>query len=263
MKAILIDVTKCKGCMACVKACVEESGGDPTRTIRGEAGLSATQLSTVVHLKNGGYAKKSCMHCLEPNCVAACLVGAITKTADGPVVYDADKCIGCRYCMLACPFHIPRYEWESTEPLMQKCDMCIDRVARWKTPACVSACTHGVLEFGEREALIKKARSRVNSHPDIYRKHIWGEKEWGGTSLIYISSELLEDMGWPASKTEAPISALTDPLIHATPAVGLTVLLGTWGLSTIIQRRNKLMHRDKDDADAEVSDQHRESDDAK
>ena len=263
MKAILIDVTKCKGCMDCVKACNDVKGKGTFCLNRGEAGLSATQLSTVVHLDQGGYAKKSCMHCLEPNCVAACLVGGITKTADGPVVYDPDKCIGCRYCMLACPFHIPRYEWESTEPLMQKCDMCIDRIKQGSAPACVSACTHGVLEFGDREALIKKAHLAIDSHPDRYSNYVWGEKEWGGTSLIYISSEELEELGWPASKTEAPIPALTDPLIHATPAVGLTVLLGTWGLSTIIHRRNKLMNRDKVDGDAEVSDPHRESDDAK
>jgi formate dehydrogenase iron-sulfur subunit len=260
MKAILIDVTKCKGCMACVKACVKAKGNEGVRTSMGEAALSATQLSTVVPLPGGGHAKKSCMHCLEPNCVAACLVGGIERTPEGPVVYDGDKCIGCRYCMLACPFHIPRYEWQSTEPLMQKCDMCHSRVDKGEVPACVSACTHEALEFGEREALIQEAHSRIESHPSRYRNHLWGETEWGGTSLLYLSSEELDALGWPAVETDEPISALTDPLIHATPVVGLSVLLGSWGLGAIIQRRIKLMAPKKADTGEGTADQ--EDDDA-
>lgn len=241
MKAILIDVTKCKGCMACASACVESKDGDRARVDKGKSALSATQRSTVVDLKGNAHAKMSCMHCLEPNCAAACLVGAIEKTADGPVVYDADKCIGCRYCMLACPFHIPRYEWECTEPLMKKCDMCADRIGKGDAPVCVAACTYGALEFDERDALIEKARGLVSDHSGRYLDHVWGETEWGGTSLIYISSVPLDDVGWPSPEAIEPISRLTDPLIHATPAVGLGVLLGSWGLGAIIARRNKLM----------------------
>lgn len=241
MKSILIDVTKCVGCMDCINACAEKEGGEATRTTRGDSGLSAAQLSTIICLDDGGYAKKGCMHCLEPNCVAACLVGAIRKTPDGPVVYDADSCIGCRYCMLACPFHIPRYEWESTAPRVRKCDMCAERIASGDAPVCVETCTHGALELGERAQMIEKAHSLLKEHPSRYADHVWGEAEWGGASVIYVASSSLAALGWPSPPDRAPLSSLTDPLIHATPAVGLSVLLGTWGLSAIIQRRNKLM----------------------
>jgi formate dehydrogenase iron-sulfur subunit len=193
------------------------------------------------------------MHCLEPNCAAACLVGAIEKTPDGPVRYEADKCIGCRYCMLACPFHIPRYQWKSTEPLMKKCDMCADRIAEGDAPVCVAACTHGALEFGDRDALIEKARVLIHDHPDRYRDHIWGEAEWGGTCIIYISSEDLNALGWPSPSTHAPISALTDPLIHATPIVGISIFLGSVGLGAIIARRNKLMNQAKRPSDVNTA----------
>ncbi len=261
MKSILVDVTKCKGCMACVNACAEANGGDPAATTPGDSGLSATQLTTVIHLDKGGHAKKACMHCLEPNCAAACLVGAIRKTPDGPVVYDADKCIGCRYCMLACPFHIPRYEWESTSPRVRKCDMCAERIAGGDEPACVAACTHDALEFGDRDTLLGKARSKVAAHPERYENHVWGETEWGGTSVIYIAPESLEALGWPSSREAAPLSFLTDPLIHATPAVGLSVLFGTWGLSAIIHRRNKLMGEKQPPSKAEGVDGRREDGD--
>jgi formate dehydrogenase iron-sulfur subunit len=262
MKAILVDVTKCKGCMACVNACVSSKGGDASGVSKGESALSAEQLSTVVPLEGGGHAKKGCMHCVDPNCAAACLVGAIEKTPSGPVVYDAEKCIGCRYCMLACPFHVPRYEWESTEPLMKKCDMCADRLEQGKLPACALACTHEAIEFGDREALIEKARSVVRANSGAYLDHVWGETEWGGTSLIYISSVSLEALGWPGPRTTDPISAATDPLIHATPVVGLSVLLGSWALGAVIARRNKLMNNDNSREDVATDDIQQEDGDA-
>ena len=260
INAVLIDVTKCQGCMSCVNACVESKGGDRTRTAKGSASLSATQRSTVVVLDGGAQAKLGCMHCLEPSCASACLVGAIEKRPDGPVTYDPDKCMGCRYCMLACPFHIPRYEWESTEPLMKKCDMCNDRIEKGETPLCVSACPHDALEFGERSALIDKAKKRIADHPGRYLDHVWGEKEWGGASMIYISPVSLEALGWPTPDIDTPISALTDPLIHATPVIGLSVLLGSWGLGAIIARRNKLMRRESGEESATKPDKQENGD---
>ena len=132
MYGILVDVTKCIGCEKCVAACTERNGLNPWQADRDRAvtsdGLSEHRLCTVLKVGDGRFARKSCMHCLEPSCVAACLVGALTKTPEGPVVYDRSKCIGCRYCMLACPFHVPRYEWDETIPYMIKCDMCADRL---------------------------------------------------------------------------------------------------------------------------------------
>jgi formate dehydrogenase iron-sulfur subunit len=183
------------------------------------------------------------MHCLEPSCVAACLVGGLTKSAEGPVLYDASKCIGCRYCMLACPFHVPRYEWDETAPLMRKCSMCFERLQQGELPACVEACPNEAMLFGERGNLLAAAHERIERDPGRYLDRVWGENELGGTSVLFVSDVDLAAVGWPAQGTQ-PIPALTDPLIHKTPLIGLSVGLGCWGLSAIIQRRNRLMRED-------------------
>jgi formate dehydrogenase iron-sulfur subunit len=166
------------------------------------------------------------------------LVGGISKSPDGPVVYDPDKCIGCRYCMLACPFHIPRYEWDETIPFMRKCDMCADRLAQGQRPACVEACPNSALQFGEREELLKEARRRI-AEDNHYLPHVWGESEFGGTSILYVADVNLGSLGWP-NQTKTPIPLLTEPLISKTPFIGLGVAFGTLGLNWIIRRRMAL-----------------------
>jgi formate dehydrogenase iron-sulfur subunit len=180
------------------------------------------------------------MHCVEPSCVAACLVGGLSKTPQGPVIYDPDKCIGCRYCMLACPFHVPRYEWDRTAPFVRKCSMCFERLEQGQLPACVDACPNDVMKFGERDELLAVAHEMVRRHPDRYLPRVWGESEFGGTSVLVLSDVDLSAVGWP-QEPAVPIPSLTDPLIHQTPFIGLGVALGCWGLSAIIQRRNRLM----------------------
>jgi Fe-S-cluster-containing dehydrogenase component len=244
MHAILFDSTKCKGCERCVDACVEANGTDPVKAERDRAltrdGLSANRRVTLLPVDEGRFTRLSCMHCLEPSCVSACLVGGLSKTADGPVVYDPDKCIGCRYCMLACPFHVPRYEWDRTAPLMAKCSMCFERLGQGKLPACVEACPNEAMLFGERDELLSRAHELIRRNPDRYLPRVWGEAEFGGTSVLFLSDVDLTAAGWPAGAT-ASIPSLTEPLIHKTPVIGLTVALGCWGLGAIIQRRNKLM----------------------
>ena len=250
MKAILFDATKCKGCERCVDACVEVNGMDAVAAAEDRAttrdGLSADRLLTLRPVGDGRFARWSCMHCLEPNCVAACLVGSLTKTEDGPVVYDPDKCIGCRYCMLACPFHVPRYEWDSTMPLVRKCSMCFERLSDGEQPACVQACPNEAMLFGDRDVLLARAHAMIRSQPAKYLPRVWGEKEFGGTSMLFVSDVDLTGFGWPGD-TPAAIPTLTDPLIHKTPFIGLGVALGCWGLSAIIQRRNRLMGGEGDD----------------
>jgi formate dehydrogenase iron-sulfur subunit len=242
--AILFDATKCTGCERCVDACVRENEGDPAAAAADGAttadGLSAQRLTTVVPVGPGRFARKSCMHCMDPSCVAACLVGGLTKTAEGPVVYDPDKCIGCRYCMLACPFHVPRYEWTDTTPLMRKCSMCFERIRDGGRPACVEACPNEALVFGNRDGMLALAHRTIRQNPDRYIRRIWGEREWGGTSVLAVSDVDLTLAGWPAEETGA-IPLRTDPLIHKTPAIGLAVGLGTWALGAVIRRRQKLM----------------------
>ncbi|MBZ0265393.1 4Fe-4S dicluster domain-containing protein [bacterium] len=141
------------------------------------------------------------MHCLEPSCVSACLVGGLTKTAKGPVVYDSSKCIGCRYCMLACPFTIPRYEWDEPIPFVQKCDMCYDRIKDGLKPACVEACPNDVMLFGEREELLAHAHQLVKENPHQYIDHVWGELEFDGTSVLYVTDVELSKLDFPFADT--------------------------------------------------------------
>ncbi len=245
MKGILVDVTKCSGCERCVAACITENDSDPVRAhmdrVLTKDGLSENRLLSVLSVDDGRFARKSCMHCLEPSCVSACLVGGITKTPEGPVVYDPDKCIGCRYCMLACPFTIPRYEWQETTPFMRKCQMCFERVKDGLNPACVEACPYGALVFGERDDLLREAHSRIASQSDVYLPRVWGESEFGGTSVLYISDVDLSTIGWPEPDVES-IPSMTEPLIAKTPIIGMSVASSLLGVNWIIRRRMKLQN---------------------
>ncbi len=247
MNGILVDVTKCTACEKCVAACVERNSKSLLKAERDRAvtsdGLSAERLSTVIKVDDGRFARKSCMHCLEPSCVSACLVGGLTKTQDGAVIYDSDKCIGCRYCMLACPFHIPRYQWDKTVPYVVKCDMCFDRITQNQQPACVVACPEGALKFGDRDKLLQEAHAEIRQHPQRYMDHVWGETEFGGTSVLYIADVDLNSLGWPVNEAAA-IPSLTEPLVHKTPFIGLGVAVSLIGLNWIVKRRNKLMGND-------------------
>lgn len=248
---ILVDVTKCVGCEKCVVACIEKNHLNLEKSyfdrVTSRDGLSADRLLSINKVAEGRFARLSCMHCLDPACVSACLVGAITKTAEGPVIYDPDKCIGCRYCMLACPFHIPRYEWNATKPFMRKCTMCYDRLEENELPACVQACPHKAIVFGERRELLNRAHAAINSNRGKYLNYVWGEKEYGGTSVIYISDVDLAKIGWQ-SEPATPIPDFTQPLIDKTPAIGLTVGGFLVGLTWIVKRRMELAEK-KDKAD--------------
>jgi len=141
--------------------------------------------------------------------------------------------------MLACPFHIPRYEWDSTHPYMMKCMMCFDRLKDGQQPACVEACPNQVMIFGDRDELLKKARERIASNPKLYKNRVWGEEEYGGTSVMYISDIDLDNMDWPQASALA-IPELTEDLIHATPIIGLSVATSILGINWVIRRRMKL-----------------------
>jgi formate dehydrogenase iron-sulfur subunit len=243
MKAILFDLTKCTGCEKCVAGCIESNGlnahkADYDRAVSKD-GLSSNRFLSLIEVQNGKYARKSCMHCVEPSCVAACLVGGLTKTKEGPVVYDPDKCIGCRYCMLSCPFEIPRYEWDKTSPYIKKCDMCFERLSHGQKPACVQSCPNNAIIFGERDQLLKLAHNRIKTERNKYIDHVWGEKEFGGTSIIYISDVSLDQLGFTKHAKES-IPEMTEPVVEATPIIAASVATGLIGLNWIVNRRNKL-----------------------
>jgi len=192
------------------------------------------------------FAKRQCMHCEEPACAAACIVGALRKTPEGPVVYDDYKCIGCRYCTLACPFGVPTFEWDTPVPYIRKCRMCVDRLTEGMEPGCAKACPSEAINYGERDELLQEARSRMQTHPDKYVDHIYGEHEVGGTSWLYISGVPFEQLGFSMDLGTRPYPELTRGFLSMVPAVLVIwpALLGGFYMFT--------QHREQTDKDEEV-----------
>jgi len=163
-RAILVDVTKCVGCGACWQAC-QQANGHPEHE---PTGFDQNTFTYLMDRGNDVYVRRLCMHCQTPTCVSVCPVAALVKTAEGPVTYDPARCMGCRYCMMACPFGIPKYEWRSPNPRGCKCDMCVHRVAKGRETACASICPTGATVFGSRGALLEEAHRRIKAAPSTY-----------------------------------------------------------------------------------------------
>jgi formate dehydrogenase iron-sulfur subunit len=173
------------------------------------------------------------MHCEDPSCASACPVGAFRKTELGPVTYDESRCLGCRYCMLACPFGVPRYEWSKAAPAVRKCDMCAARLEKGLLPACVEACPAEASVAGTREELLAEAHRRIRGSPDAYYPHVYGETEVGGTSVLFLSPVPFEELGF-ATVGETPPPNLTWQALRKVPAVmsvGGAVLFGVWWIT--------------------------------
>jgi formate dehydrogenase iron-sulfur subunit len=217
-KAILYDATLCIGCKQCESACAEQNKLPYNDTVAAET-IQSDHKYTVVLTKDEKYMRRLCQHCDEPACASACPVGALHKTADGPVVYDVYKCIGCRYCMMACAFSVPKYEWGSLNPKVVKCIMCPDRVAEGKATACASACPTGATKFGDHDALIMEAKSRLKENPETYVNHIYGLQEVGGTSVLMLSAIPFEDFGLPKIQRigDVPLPEYTGRVMERMP----------------------------------------------
>lgn len=231
-KAILYDATLCIGCKLCEKACAERNGLPYDDSIANEQVQSAHKL-TVVLSNSDKFMRRLCMNCEDPTCASVCPVGALTKTADGPVVYQESRCIGCRYCMLACPFGVPKYEWTKVLPRVRKCDMCADRVAAGRPTACTEACPTGATKFGDRDALIDEAKERIAKASNQYVNHIYGLEEVGGTSVLLLSSVPFERFGLH-TPTE-PLPLLTYRVLSHVPdvvSVGGVLLGGIWWITS-------------------------------
>ena len=262
--SILTDVTKCIGCNQCVDACQEANDlppEKPWRWLKKITDLSSARWTTLIKVKSDKgdrFVRRQCRHCLEPACVEACIVGALQKTPEGAVVYDRDICIGCRYCMIACPWEIPRYSWEDTVPYIQKCHLCYERVIEeGKVPACVEACPTKATVFGERDELLTEGRKRISVDPGKYIQRIWGEHEVGGTSVLYVSDVdiNLTDLETPISD-KTPMPVRTFKVLSHMPSVfvGMAAVMG--GIYWIIERRQKLASHDDvqtDDTDNDNS----------
>jgi len=241
--AILIDITRCIGCEECVLACKEENDLGPDRLRPGQQavdGLSATRFSTILRLPDDHFVRQQCRHCLEPACVSACLVGAMQKTPEGAVIYDSELCMGCRYCLVACPYGIPRYEWDAAAPLVRKCTLCYPRIREGKEPACVEACPEDALLFGERDELLAEAHRRIAENPGVYLDHVFGETEVGGTSVLYLADISLGFLAWSENLGERELPQLSWASLKKVPGVALGMGGLMVGIYWVINRRMKL-----------------------
>jgi len=233
MRALLIDVPKCVGCGACVAACCEQNG----LPLEDSAELAPHHYTVVRKLRTRRgevYYRRLCMHCLDPACASVCPVGALKKTSQGPVVYDPSICMGCRYCLQACPFDVPRYEWDSRAPKLGKCSFCAERLAEGGVTACAQVCPTGATVCGERDDLLREARSRIAAEPGKYVPRIYGEREVGGTSVLYISHVPFGILGLPENLPPEPLPNFTQrALSQIPPLVGSAglILAGLWWLT--------------------------------
>jgi len=204
---LLYDTTRCIGCKACVVACKEAN--DMPADIDGYGGglydapeglneytRNVIQLYRDDAAHELSYVKKQCMHCIDPACVGACMLSALQKDKFGVVSYEASRCVGCRYCEAACPFNVPKFEWAKKAPKIVKCELCRHRLAVGKEPACSEVCPRGAVIFGRYTELLADARARLAANPGKYVPHIYGEKELGGTQVLYLSHVPFEKLGF-------------------------------------------------------------------
>jgi len=232
---VLVDTTRCIGCRACERACSEEHGMyvpdvENDGALANERPTSERQWTVVNRYETEVgevFVKKQCMHCWQPACTAACLTNAMYKTKSGPVVWRSGKCMGCRYCMVSCPFNIPKFEYDKWNPKIQKCNMCAERLAEGKKPACVEACPTDALMFGMKRELMEIARTRVYNHPSRYVRKIYGEHEVGGTGWLYLAAVPFEQLGFRTDLGTTPYPEFTRDFLYGVPLVlfGLPALL--------------------------------------
>jgi len=253
---VLVDLTKCTGCRRCEAAC-REANGNPLldaaelddrsilatrRTLDPE---SFTVVNAYAEERAGGgdapvYVKSNCMHCLDPACVSACIVGALERRADGAVVYDASKCIGCRYCMVACPYQVPAYEYDDVmTPRVRKCELCASYRARSgdAAPACVQACPRECLTYAKRADLLAHAHAKIAARPHHYVDHVYGEHEAGGSAWLYLAAVPFAQIGFPTLGSAAP-PRLSEAIQHGVFArfVPPAAWLGILGLTMWLTR---------------------------
>jgi len=200
---MLYDATRCIGCRACVTACKTANNMpgnlyDPPNDLSGDT-------KNIIKLYEGdgekSYMKQQCMHCIDPGCVNACMIGAFKKREFGIVTWDKDRCIGCRYCQVACPYNIPKFQWDTAIPEIVKCELCNHMLARGEEPGCCQACPKEAVIYGTYEELLADARQRIADHPERYfpagDPQIFGDTEGGGTQVLYLAGVDFEKLGLP------------------------------------------------------------------
>lgn len=225
---MLYDTTLCIGCKACVVACREANGLEADTSLDGihqaPLDLNGRTKNVIKLFKEGprvSFFKAQCMHCIDPACASACMLGSLRKDPlTGVVEYDAQYCVGCRYCQVACPFNIPKFEFTSATPKIVKCELCRHRVAKGgvaekgadgfsrypagQGPACCEVCPRGAVIYGRRAELLDEAHRRMQAHPDRYVPKVYGETDAGGTQVLYLSHVAFEKLGLPSIDDSVP-----------------------------------------------------------
>ena len=232
---LLFDSTRCIGCGACSAGC-KEANGLPLPI----EDHTTAYTWTVVEKVDGAHVRRMCFHCLEPTCVSVCPVGALQKTAAGPVVYDAALCIGCRYCIMACPFGVPKYQWDRPIPIVGKCIFCATRVAKGLATACATVCPTGATLFGERDALVREAQARITASPDAYVDHTYGLDEAGGTSVLMLAGVPFDKLGMKTDVPRQPLPLLTWQILSKIPSFAGVWGVFLFGIHWITKRRDEV-----------------------
>ncbi len=223
---ILYDSVRCTGCRGCEYDCSDANSlpaPPKPEEIKGKRNTDEKHRTVVNEFntsKGKVFAKMQCMHCNEPACAAACLTQAMYKTKEGPVIWREDKCMGCRYCMVSCPFEIPKFEYFSPNPKIEKCTMCFEtRIQNGEMPACAENCPEEALVFGTRRELIAEAHKRIVENPGKYVDHIYGEHEAGGTCWMYLSPVPFKELGLKTDLQKSSYPALTKGFLYSVPSV--------------------------------------------
>jgi Fe-S-cluster-containing dehydrogenase component len=257
-KGVLFDATRCIGCRKCEAACnkvnklpAPAKPFDDLKVLDKERRTDAKTFTVVnkyAGKKGPAFRKVQCNHCMEPACASVCFVRAFTKNPDGSVTYDASLCVGCRYCMVACPFNIPAYEYnDPLTPRVMKCTMCHDQIQKGEltAPGCVGACPKEALVYGKRKDLIEVARERIKRNPERYQDHIYGEQEMGGTNWLYLSGEQFKDIGLREDLGNTSVPAMTAGPLSVVPMVAAlwpALLGGVWAMN---KRKDKVAEEEQ------------------
>ncbi len=268
---LLHDTTLCVGCRSCETACTKVNELPPPQQPLGEPPAlderrrTTDKALTVVNrykeadaeagtdLDAAVFRKHQCMHCNEPSCAAVCLVHAFSKSPEGPVVYDPEVCIGCRYCVMACPYYALAYEYDNPlTPRVMRCTMCYPRIVEGLDPGCAAACPTGAITFGRREELLQVARERIRKAPDRYIDHVFGEHELGGTSWLTLAGIPFEELDLPAGVTHEPLAAIATSYLSVVPLI-ITIYPGLLGaFYAFTKRKDRLAKEELEAALAEA-----------
>ena len=265
---VLVDLSRCVGCRSCEAACNREQKlpapekpvndfsvfdemhhGQKRRT--DETRYTIVNRYDIPGREHPLFRKIQCNHCLEPACLTSCFVNAYTKTPEGAVIYDSTVCVGCRTCMVACPFYIPTFRYSSAfKPRIMKCVFCHDtRLTKGLPPACVEACPQEALTFGRRTDLVAAGKQRIRENPGTYVDHLYGEHEAGGTSWMYLSPAPFEQVGIDTTVPKEPILNYVKDFLSIVPMV-LTIWPALFaGFHLLATRKDKMAEQKKNEGE--------------